>query len=195
MMTTAASHPSHVLRAISLAIVRNGPAGVVGRVKKIASAIPSDSKFTNLPLLGIAYPVRRPVPILTVLRDSVVSPGRSHASTALMLKSGLAEGQSLLTEAAAASLAQEHGLYAAFVLAPTGGRILADFPSIRVSSDRSIQDGLVVLGELRLHSDFRDGAAAIHLGMCTGQLRESTQVQRSISSTVVCGDKQNVQAR
>jgi hypothetical protein len=79
-----------------------------------------------------------------------------------MLKSGLAEGQSLLAEAAAASLTQKHGLHAAFVLAPAGGRILADFSSIPVFEDRSIQDGLVVLGELRFHSEFGDGAAADH---------------------------------
>jgi len=44
-----------------------------------------------LPLLRIARPVRRSVPVLAVLRDSVVPPRRSHPSTPLVLKSSVCE--------------------------------------------------------------------------------------------------------
>ena len=50
-----------------------------------------EKKREVLALLRIAHPVRRPVPLLTVLRDPVVAPRRAHAPASLVLKSGVSE--------------------------------------------------------------------------------------------------------
>jgi hypothetical protein len=48
------------------------------------------------------------------------------------------------------------------IFSPALWRVGADFPSVGVSSYRSIQDGFVVLGELRTEFELRDRAAPVH---------------------------------
>lgn len=77
-----------------------------------------------------------------------------------MFKSGLAEGQSSLTKAAAVILAQQHGFYATFVFSPSRRTIDADFPAVRVNSVAAVFRKGPVLGDFRVGAGVRDGAAA-----------------------------------
>lgn len=104
--------------------------------------------------------MRRPVPILTILRNPVIPPSRSHAPASLMFKRGIPQGQGLPAVAAAPFLTLPHQLYAAFVFEPAGFRIDAHFPAIRVDSEGSRVRETVAKRELRVGAGFRDGAAA-----------------------------------
>jgi hypothetical protein len=93
---------------------------------------PKTARIVLSAFFRIAYPVGRSIPGLPIFFYSVVSPRGSHPPPSLMLKRGLAEGQSLPAEAAAASLTQEHGFYALLVLAPALRGVGADFPAVSV---------------------------------------------------------------
>ena len=96
------------------------------------------SVVLRLPILYIAHPVRRPVPLLPVFRDSVVSKRRTHPSTSLVLKRGIRPPQALLAQAAAVSLTLQHPVDSSGVFAPARGRIDAHFPSVSISADGSV---------------------------------------------------------
>jgi hypothetical protein len=57
-------------------------------------------------------------------------------------------------------LALEHHFYPALVFEPARFGVDADFPSVSVHSDGSVQNGLVVLGEFWAEFEARDRATA-----------------------------------
>src|ERR1039458_6054271 len=116
--------------------------------------------LTKLAPHPIANPMRRPVPLRTILRNSVVAPRRPKSSPSLVLKSGIQEGHWPPAIAAAPSLALPHQFYAPFVLLVSDSRLrVADFPSIRVYPDCSAHDGFIAQGFGGVVAGARDGAA------------------------------------
>jgi hypothetical protein len=115
------------------------------------------------------------VEILIVLRDPVVPPRRPHASTSLVLESGIQEGHRPPTVAAAPSLALPHQFYASSVFLVSDSRLrVADFPSVRVHSHRSAHDGFVAQGFRGVVAHSRDGPSADH----PQRLSENSSAQR-----------------
>jgi hypothetical protein len=116
-----------------------------------------------LTLLPVAHPMRCPVHRSAILIDDpIVSERRVHPSPSLMLKRGVSGAQAAITETAAMVLALDHNSDSTFVFAPACRRFLADFPSVRIDADRTVENDAVAQRGFGIEPGARDGTAADH---------------------------------